>query len=300
MITECGYITIDDSLVRSMAPARPEDGHKGTFGTALINAGSRYMTGAAVLAVSSALRSGAGMVRAYAPEEALEPIAHNCPCALRSAEPEDPSDAVRMAARLLSKASSVAIGPGMDPDDKRNEALILFYIQNAKRIVIDAGALEIMSHNMPFWTPYLVSRVRSGFEPAILTPHVGEFRRLVGREASSASIPELHNLCVQFARENKCITVLKNNKTLISSQGIKCYINCVGNSGMAKGGSGDVLTGLLAGFLAQGMAAEDAAVSAVYIHAIAGDMAAEELGERAMLPTDMIGSLAKAYRRLGW
>ena len=300
MRTENGYIAVDSTMIASLAPLRPEDGHKGTFGTVLINAGSPYMTGALCLAVSSALRSGAGLVRAYAPEEALVPVRTLCPCALQSAEPSDPADAVRLAGKLLKTADAVAAGPGMDTDDKRNLPLILYYIQNAGRLVLDAGALGILSECQEDWRALLRNRLENGLLPAVLTPHVGEARRLLGKSASDIDLDDLEGLCVQFARENKCIMVLKNHKTLISSYDGKCYINCVGNNGMAKGGSGDVLTGLLAGLLAQGVDPTDAAISAVHIHATAGDLAREDRGARAMLPTDIIGNLSEAYRRLGW
>lgn len=300
MRTENGYTVIDDDIVRSLAPLRPEDGHKGTFGTALINAGSEYMTGALCLAVSSALRSGAGLVRAMAPDAALDPVRTTCPCALLSAVPEDVADAMRLAASLDKKADAVAVGPGMDIDDPRNKALIMTHILNARRLVIDAGALTVMSRDISEFAPLLSQRVSDGMEPAVLTPHVGEAARLFSYDLKSGDPSGLEERCVQFARDNKCVMVLKNHKTLISSQDGKCYINCVGNSGMAKGGSGDVLTGLTAGFLAQGTDALSAAVSAVYIHAVSGDIAAEKIGRRAMLPTDIIGNLHEAYRRLGW
>ncbi len=293
-------IILDSSLISSFAPKRPQDGHKGTFGRALVCSGSRYMTGALVLCTLAASRSGVGTVQVFAPEDALDPTRINCPCALTSAYPDTPEETVKRAKALLSNATSVAIGPGLDTSDPRNVALLSFFLENAPSLVIDAGALTIISENRNYFFKLLSERVASGLAPAILTPHVGEFKRLLKIEKEALVPGELDARCVQFARENKCITVLKNHKSIICTPHSGWYSNYIGNDGMAKGGSGDILTGMIVGFCAQGISEEIAAASAVYMHALTGDVTAEVMGKRAMLPIDYLDFMPKVFEGLGW
>jgi len=283
--------TITSELVAGMAPARSKDGHKGTFGTALIIAGSGYMTGAQVLMTSSALRSGAGMVRVYAPDDSLLPTKVNCPCALTSAWGDTEASAIRDLRRYLAKAACCGIGPGLDEDDRRSAALLETLINESPRLVIDAGALNILAKDRVRLFPMLKARIDKGFEPAVLTPHIGEYRRLTGG---------IDQELVQFARDTGCVTVLKSNNTIVSSTDGKCYINNISNSGLAKGGSGDVLSGLLTGLMAQGMDALSASIAAVRIHAECGLILADECGRRAMLPQDMPAVMGRAFKACGW
>ena len=287
---------ITQDLVRSLCPVRPSDGHKGTFGMALIIAGHRNMTGAQVLAASSALRSGVGLVKVMGPSDSLLPTKINCPCALFSEFPEKASDTARFLEKELQRVSSVAIGPGTDTEDIRIAALIRSALGSPVKLVLDAGALTVIAKDKETFYPLLRKRYDEGLPPVILTPHPGEFKRLVP-EADEGDAEEA---CKLFAQKYGCITVLKKHKTLISLPSGEWYINNVGNDGMGKGGSGDVLTGLIAGFLAQGMSPRDAAVCGVYIHAVAGDIASEEIGKHAMLPTDIIERLKDGFRKVGW
>lgn len=293
-------VKLDDALISSLVPVRPEDGNKGTFGMAMIVAGSRYMTGAAVLSVSSALRSGAGLVRCYTTDEALLPVKINCPCALTAAFADSDTDVIRQASKLMNKVKAVAIGPGIDEDDKRYEVLLEYLILNSPNLVIDAGALNLISRQVTYWKSVFAKRTDKNLAPAILTPHIGEMRKLIGYEAKNLSIEDLNSQCAQFASDIKSIIVLKNNKTIIHSGDGKCYIYCADNSGMAKGGSGDVLTGIIVGLLSQGMNPLEAAISGVYIHSVAGEITADNIGKRAMLPIDIIEYLPETYERLGW
>ncbi len=289
-------ISITEEMVKGLCPVRPADGHKGTFGTALILAGSRYMPGAQMLCTSSALRSGVGIVKVLAPEESLVSTKANCPCAVLCEYPDTVAGALRRYSAESSKASSVAIGPGIDTDDGRIRAILQYAVDNTPYLVIDAGALDIISKDTLFWQGLFEARKGKGLPYPVITPHPGEFERLT-REGKDGFTPER---CVQFARDWGCVLVLKKHKTLIAIPGGEWYINNTGNNGMGKGGSGDVLTGLAAGFLAQGLAPADAAVAAVYLHGLSGDIAAEKTGERAMLPTDLIDCLASSYRKTGW
>ena len=292
-------MVINEDLIRSWAPSRSDDGHKGTFGTALIVAGSKFMTGAQTLAVSSCLRSGVGMVRVLAPEESYVSTRISCPCALFSPYPQSVSGLLRETKEYLKRANSVLIGPGIDTKDSRSLALLSFFIENAPNLVIDAGALSLLAHYEEELLTKLSDRINRGLTQAVLTPHIGEFKRLVHFEGD-ISYEELQVACEKYANNNNCIVVLKSSNTIIQAPNKESYINIMANSGMGKGGSGDVLAGLITGFLAQGIEPEVSAVSGVYIHGFAGCVAGSELGKRAMLPTDIVENLSYAYSSVGW
>ena len=286
-------IKITDGLVREMAPVRPCEGHKNDFGHLLLCAGSKYMTGALVLSSSSALRSGAGLVTAFSSDDTLLPVKIKCPCALTSAWEEDAALNLRKASALLKKTTAAAIGPGLDEDDPRTRALVEYFLSEARVLLLDAGALNIISRYSEELLPLLASRRERGLLPAVLTPHIGEMRRLIKGDVT-------HEVCTKFAVENACLLVLKNNKTLIYTPHDTWYSIQGDNSGLAKGGSGDVLTGLTGGFLAQGIEPGNAAVAAVWFHSKAGKLAAAVKGERGMTPEDVIDKLPDAFRETGW
>ena len=295
-MSDAGITVLTDEITRSMAPKRPVSGYKGTFGTALITAGSEYMTGAAVLACGAALRSGCGLVRVYSESRTLDAIRATHPCALQSLREGMPSGVLRTAGRLLESANSVLIGPGIPSDDLNILPLLGLFIREAKNLVIDAGALSAAAHDKEHILPILRHRET----PAVLTPHMGEFARIsagvegIGPEDSSAEA------ATKLAKKLKSVIVLKNSKTVIALPDGRLYINEVENSGLAKGGSGDVLAGLTAGFLAQGISPEDAACAAVRIHSNAGMLAAKDYGTRAMLPSDLEDFFPEAFDKAGW
>lgn len=281
--------------VSGLAPERSEAGNKGTFGKVLIVAGSKFMTGAQTLATLSALNSGVGLVQVFAPEDSLMPTQINCPCAILSAFDETVTGTLKKASEILNnKVKAVVIGPGLDTEDKRNLALLEFMIERAPRLVIDASALTILARNR--LGSLLAARVENGLAPCVLTPHIGEFKRL-GFEGDSE---ELELKASQYAKDNKCVLILKNHKTTVNTPNGECYINVGSNSGMAKGGSGDVLAGLAGGFLASGFGVDEACCASVFAHSLAGKFAADDLGVMAMLPTDVIDYLPEAYKELGW
>ena len=295
-MSDTGMTVLTDEITRSMAPKRPVSGYKGTFGTALITAGSEYMTGAAVLACGAALRSGCGLVRVYSESRTLDAIRATHPCALQSLREGMPSGVLRTASRLLESANSVLIGPGIPSDDLNILPLLGLFIREAKNLVIDAGALSAAAHDKEHILPLLRHRET----PAVLTPHMGEFARIsagvegIGPEDSSAEAAS------KLAQKLKSVIVLKNSKTVIALPDGRLYIHEVENSGLAKGGSGDVLAGLTAGFLAQGISPENAACAAVRIHSNAGMLAAKDYGTRAMLPSDLEDFFPEAFDKAGW
>lgn len=286
---------LDSDLISGFIPERPEDGHKNTFGTAVICAGSEFMTGAAVLAAGAALRSGAGLVRVFSEKNTLNAVSCNEPCALLEMRPDNSALLIRKASELCRKAGSVLIGPGMPQDYKDMEALTEVFLTDAKSIVLDAGVFTDKKDMLS----RLKERLKARSVPAVLTPHIGEFARLTGLSNSEVA-DNAEELPLKFAQENNCVVVLKSAETLVATPDGKLFYNDFANSGLAKGGSGDVLAGLLAGLLAQGMEPYKAACSAVFIHSAAGRYAAEDLGIRAMLPDDLAFYFGDAFREAGW
>lgn len=282
-------------LISGFEPQRPEDGHKNTFGTALICAGSEFMTGAAVMATGAALRSGAGLVKVFSEEKTLDAVRVAEPCALLSLRPQKTAELLRKVKELCGSSNAVLIGSGIPQDMKDLEALICRFLENADNVVLDAGALISKPDQWGRITECLKERKT----PAVITPHIGEFARLL-RLSKSEVENRAEELAIEFAKDNNVVVVLKSAKTLIAVPDGSVYVNDAPNSGLAKGGSGDVLAGLITGFLAQGMEPYKAACSAVFIHSKAGKAAADEVGTRTMLPADLIVYLPGAYTDAGW
>ena len=288
-------VNLNSELIKGFEPQRPADGHKNTFGQALICAGSEYMTGAAVLATGAALRSGAGLVKVFSEEKTLNAVSCNEPCALLEARPDKTADLLRKASKLCDKSSSVLIGPGIPADYKDMEALIEVFLSRAKNVVLDAGALA----GKPDVLSRLSGRLKSGNVPAVITPHIGEFARML-RLTTAEVADNAEELALKFSADNNVVVVLKGSKTFIATPDGMLFLNDAANSGLAKGGSGDVLAGLLTGLLAQGMEPYKAACSAAFIHSKSGESAAAELGARYMLPEDLIVYLPDGYLEAGW
>ncbi|MBR4430580.1 MAG: NAD(P)H-hydrate dehydratase [Clostridiales bacterium] len=288
-------ILLNKELISGFEPQRPEDGHKNTFGTALICAGSEFMTGAAVMAAGAALRSGAGLVKVFSEEKTLEAIRITEPCALLELRPERTADLLRKAAQLSKTSDAVLIGCGIPAGFKDLEPLVMRFLEMASSVVLDAGALTFK----PDALIRILEKLKARKVPAVITPHIGEFARLTGLDKKTVA-ENAGELALKFSKENNCVTVLKSAKTYIAVPDGKLYVNDLANSGLAKGGSGDVLAGLTAGLLAQGMEPYKAACSAVYIHSKAGEAAAGEVGTRSMLPSDLAVYLPGAYMDAGW
>lgn len=288
-------VNLTSELISGFEPQRPEDGHKNTFGTALICAGSEFMSGAAVMAAGAALRSGAGLVRVFSENKTLDAIRTSEPCALLSLRPDETSDLLRKAKELCASSSAVLIGSGIPQEYKDLEALICRFLENADNVVLDAGALM----SKPDAWGRIAECLKARKTPAVITPHIGEFARLLRLPKAEVS-EKAEELALKFASDNNCVVVLKSAKTYIATPDGMLFVNDAPNSGLAKGGSGDILAGLLTGFLAQGMQPYKAACSAVFIHSEAGRAAAETAGRRAMLPADLIVYLPEAYMNAGW
>ena len=288
-------VRIDSELISGFRPARKRDGHKNDFGTALICAGSEFMTGAAVLACSAALRSGAGLVKVFSEARTLNAVSCIEPCALLELRPDGTSGLLRKASGLCTKVSSVLTGSGMPADHGDMEALTEVFLRDAENIVLDAGALS----DKPDVLSRLKERMLERKVPAVITPHLGEFARMTKLTTHEVS-ENAEELALEFASGNNCVVVLKNYKTMVAVPDGRLYVYEEPNSGLSKGGSGDVLDGLITGFLAQGMEPYKAACSAVFIHSKAGRAAADDIGVRYMLPTDLLNYLPEGYQEAGW
>ncbi len=278
----------DDPLPR--LPPRKPDAHKGDFGTALIIGGSRGMAGAAAMAGMAALRGGAGLVRLAVPEPCLDTIAGFEPSYMTAPLPADGDGRIALAAwdrivELAKPATVVACGPGLGRSPDLDLLVVRLYQEIAKPMVFDADALNALAAAEVLACP-------GG--PRILTPHPGEFARLVGRKLDGDARQEA---AVELALRCRVVVVLKGHRTLVTD-GHSRAINTTGNPGMATGGSGDVLTGLVTALACQHLDPFDAARLGVHLHGLAGDLAAEELGQASMVASDLIRYLPKAFRAM--
>lgn len=279
--------------IRSLLPARNPSGHKGTFGKVIVLGGSEGMTGAAVLTALAATRSGVGLVYSCYPQalglimesHLIEPV--KIPLTRKGTwfTPE----MVEQAVEESRKMDAVAIGPGIGMHPDTGDFLHQFITQVEAPMVIDASGLDLLAKDIEALAK------RPG--PTVLTPHPAEAARLLGRSVEEVQKDRL-GAFLELARKYNVVTVLKGAQTIITSPDGQRFINPTGNSGLAKGGSGDVLTGLIGGLLAQGVSALDAARIGVFIHGMAADIVAEKIGMRAMVPGDVVQSLGEAFLRL--
>jgi NAD(P)H-hydrate epimerase len=273
-----------------LAP-RPADSNKGTFGRVLVLAGSRGMSGAAVLCASAALRGGAGLVYLAVPTDLLPIVAAANPCYLTAPVPQDEHGrlAESAEAELLDLAQGkdvLALGPGLG----RSPALTALILRLLPRlpvpVVLDADGLNALEQQ--------TGCLRQRPAPSILTPHPGEFARLLGTDPATVQ-QQRQDLAVRFAAEQGIVLVLKGHGTVVTD-GRRIYHNTTGNPGMATGGTGDVLTGLIAALLGQGLEPFAAAQLGVHLHGLAGDLARDELGEVSLIASDLLDYLPRAFR----
>ncbi len=275
-----------DYVAGSVLPRR-DDAHKGTYGHALLVCGSKGMPGAAVLATGAALRSGCGLVTTHIPENERFAIAANYPSGLLSL---DAKDYFSELPACMEKYGAIGVGPGLGLHEETVEAVCrLMRYSSAHKVpmVLDADALNIIASHPD---------VRAAIpENAIMTPHLGELRRLTGEWRD-----EEHKISLvrEFAASTGVIMVVKGPNTMICVRGNKLVFNSTGNAGMAKGGSGDVLTGFMAGLLARGYDPESAAELGVYAHGLAGDKAKEYFGAEGMNSADLIDFLAESLAEI--
>jgi NAD(P)H-hydrate epimerase len=282
----------DGSQTFFLPPRRSRQGHKGVYGTVLGIGGSRGMAGSVALAGRAALLTGAGLVRLAVPDPILETVAGYSPEPTTIPCPADEAGrfALRALEPLLSHAencTALFLGPGLGRSDELDQLMPQFLQKVSKPVVVDADALNALA----------TAGIVSCASPLILTPHAGEFARLRNQPTPPEEEPEKRQAsALEFARCFGAIVVLKGHKTIITD-GERLALNTTGNPGMATGGSGDVLTGMIAGLIAQNFSPLFEVVRlAVHLHGFAGDIAAEQLGEESVTATAILEAIPQALR----
>lgn len=286
----------DRNIVKKAVFDRPDDANKGTLGSLLCICGSFGMAGAAIIAGKAALRCGLGLLKTALPKS-IYPIAAGAIFESVFFPLEETPDGKICKSNIdfllieAEKSSAVLIGCGLSVCEDTEKLVYSFIEKCNKPLVLDADALNCVAEN-----PDILKKAKA---PIIITPHPGEMARLV-RSTPKEVNQNRAEIAVNFAKEYGVVTVLKGAGTIIASPDGRVMINRTGNSGMATGGSGDALAGMTGSLSAQGAKLFDAAAAAVYLHGLAGDIAAEKLGRISMLPTDLINEIPQAYKRCGF
>ncbi len=278
--TPAVFETADRELIKKIYKPRNPFAHKYSFGHALIYAGSKHMMGAGVLCCKACVKTGAGLVSIM-----VEP---GCEQVIHISLPEAITTAEKDTGKSWIKKSVVAMGPGLEASSK-NKTLLKKLLSNWKGpLVLDATALSLLS-------PFIKLLPLRTEHPVILTPHTGEFEKLFGKSTNDFARVKS---AVDKAKSLHCYIILKGHYTLIATPEGNHFFNTTGNAGMATAGSGDTLTGIVCGLLCQGYTEKDACIFGVYIHGLAGDIAAGKLSQEAMLASDISENLGEAYKAI--
>lgn len=281
-------LSLSKNYIKTLLPRRPQVSHKYTFGRVVAVCGSEGMCGAAYLCAKAAYRTGCGLVEIVTPEQNRIPLQTLLPEAIVTCyDSQNPDKAVIKAA--IHRADAVVIGCGLGTSLTSIKVLDTVLRAAASPIVIDADALNTMAADTSFWDTLKV--------PAVITPHTGEMARLTGMDVDEI-LKDVPQAARELAAKHGVICLLKHHKTAISD-GKNIYINQFGNSGMATGGSGDVLAGIIVSLLAQQKSSDElcrtAALGAL-IHSLAGDRAAEKLGEYSVMASDIIEEISNVLK----
>lgn len=282
--TDTPYLMVNRASIREQLPVRPAFAHKGTFGHAVIAAGSRHKPGAAVLAVQAALRSGCGLVTAAVPESVYPAMTNHAPEAML--QPECGTEDLERV-EWPPRTTAVGIGPGLGTGSGPEQAVKGLLQRCSFPLVLDADALNLLAAN-PSWLPFLPPHT-------VLTPHPGELERLTGEKGRG-----LRRLlaALDFSAKWNCLVLLKGRYSALCTPGGKVFFNTTGNAALARGGTGDVLTGLITGLLAQGLDPLTACLVANYVHGLAAESLAEKFGQRGLTAGDLIRELPLAWKGL--
>lgn len=280
-------------------PQRKSDAHKGDFGRVLLIGGSQGMAGAIALSGMAAVRSGAGLVTLAVPGCCLETVASFDPTYMTMPLPHDTAgrvtgDANQILDPLLSRVDSVGIGPGLSLSPGVRQVVQHVFEVYDGPMVVDADAINVIAEGS--------LQAKTHDRPRVLTPHIGEFRRLlcgVGESLpeTSASVAHCREVVGTFAAKYGVVIVLKGSQTIVTD-GVRQFKNDTGNAGMASGGSGDVLTGVITALLGQGMQPIDASALGAHVHGLAGDLARAKFGEIGMSACDTKDCLPAAWLQL--
>ncbi len=285
---------IDIAVARSLLRARPADVHKGTFGHLFVLGGSRGFTGAAKLVCEAAMRSGVGLVTLGVPT----PLADCMATALTEAmtlpltatiEESFSKYAVKPALAFARDKQAVALGPGLSQHPSTRAFVLAFVKRCPVPILIDADGLNAFAPRP--------DSLRDVSAPCVITPHPGEMARLLDTTIADVQRDRPAS-ALDATRRFQCVVVLKGHRTIVATPDSELFANTTGNAGLAKGGTGDVLAGLIGGLLAQGMSPRDAAILGVYVHGLAGDYAAVDKTQRGMVAMDVVHALPEAWRYL--
>lgn len=276
--------------VASHLPPRAADSHKGTYGTLLTVCGSYGMAGAALLCARGALRSGVGLLRAAVPQSVYPLLVDAIPEAVFLPVVEQDgffsATAIPTVSDALTTADAVAMGCGLGQGDGQTALVRHVLTHSTVPVILDADGINAVTLHI------LSEETRSA--PLILTPHPGEMARLMGMTIGQVQADRT-GVAQRLARQTAAVVVLKGHRTVIAAPDGRVAENPTGNPGMATGGSGDVLAGIIGSLAAQGLSPYDAAVCGVYLHGAAGDMAAQKHSQRGMLPTDLIEELGPLF-----
>lgn len=273
------------SSIQQIIHPRAKHAHKGNFGHALLISGQLGMMGACILSAKACLRSGVGLLTTQIPSHAVSILQNAVPEAMLSID--SASDHFSEFPKDLQKYSAIAIGPGLGQHPDTAKAFKFLIQESHLPLILDADALNILAEN-PTFLAFLPQN-------SILTPHIGEFDRLVGKSDNSF---EREFKLLEFARRNRVYVVLKGAYTAIAGPQGELFYNTTGNSGMATGGSGDVLTGMILSFMAQGYHPLEACQVAVFVHGLAGDLALENQSVESLLSSDLIEYMGKAFKMI--
>ncbi len=285
---------VDDAMVASKLPDRPPDAHKGTFGTAIIIAGSLGMTGAAAMASETALRAGAGLSTLACAASLQDIMAAKLTEVMTRGLPETDarsisSEAVDRALELVEKGNAVVLGCGLGTHPDTCEFVHRLVKSARKPMIIDADGLNALSKD--------IGALEGDHGDLVLTPHPGEMARLLGTTTEEVQSNRMEAV-KQAASRFRCVVVLKGARTLIADPSGNVFINPTGGPGLATGGTGDVLAGAIGGLMAQGLSPLDAAICGAFIHGRAGDIAAEQIGAAGMIAGDVLRALPAALKQL--
>lgn len=281
---ETPYTLLQKQHIRFLLRPRAHFSHKGTYGHGLLIGGSKGKSGAAILAAKACLKSGAGLLTVHSCKETLSGLLTHLPEAMASFDEEDHISSYPQKTAF----SAIGIGPGLGTD-KDTQNVVKLLIQNtAAPMVFDADAINILAENKT-WLAF----IRAG---CVFTPHVKEFDRLAGAHQSDFDRLESAR---EFSAKQRQIVVLKGTYTAIILPSGKVYFNSTGNPALAKGGSGDVLTGIITGLIARGYEPEQACVIGVYIHGYAADLCIKKQSMESVLASDLITQLGKAFKKNG-
>lgn len=291
--------------IASLIGPRPRDSNKGMYGHVLVVGGSLGKAGAAAMAGFSALRAGAGLVTVAIPRSVLDTVAGFHPEVMTEPLAETEIRSISLKARqalehIADKKTVLAIGPGISRHPETSELVREIVRESPTPVVLDADGLNAFEGEAKDFN----RKDRDGGakdaeknRTLVLTPHPGEMARLTGM-STQAIQRDRTNVARSFAKEHNLILVLKGDRTIVAGPNGEAWVNTTGNPGMATGGTGDILTGIVAGMLAQNPKREfEAVLAAVYLHGLAGDVARESQGEHSLVATDLIESLAEAFRR---